>query len=264
MPPVTPAPTTPDEPGDGVECAPGCGRWGTLKCSLVVALHGDTDYDASELRVGLFANRPMFDESSFCILFARSASGEAWDVQDHSKDVPHLLATTSAAMQTHNIDRGKVFLLGYSQGSVAAYLTVCTQQWENPFAAVVAVASQLAPYTIPGFGDYEFCCPNPNFHLMHVHGTHDDVQPLDVKLPWSCGLPGPIVWKHGKKDNNCGAATYSTSAHMNASVKAYEEGCDTGGSSALYTLDGAGHDIVTTALWRDAWAFFMKHTRPGR
>jgi len=242
---------------DGVVCASGCGLRGE-QCPLVVALHGGGDHDASKLRAGLFGSDSMFQQGSFCILFALSTSGEEWDVGYDSKDTPHVLDITSAAIESHNIDRGAVFLLGYSRGSVAAYLTVCTKRWENPFAAVAAVASQVTWYRAPGYiGRY--CCPNPKFHLMHVHGSEDKIVPIDTKKPWSCAVPGEIVSKHGKSDNRCGGPSTSTSTHQGASVVAYDSGCSGSGSAALYRLEGAGHDIVTNALWRDAWDYFMKH-----
>jgi len=225
---------------------------------LVVALHGDDDHDASKLRAGLFGSDSMFQQGSFCILFALSTSGEEWNLGYDSKDMPHVLGITSAAIESHNIDRGAVFLLGYSRGSVAAYLTVCSKRWESPFIAVTAVASQVMWYRAPGYAGH-YCCPNHDFHLMHVHGSEDKLVPIDTKKRWACALPGGIVQKHGKQDNHCTGPSRSTSAHQGASVYAYDTGCSGSGSAALYRLEGAGHDIVTSALWRDAWDHFMKH-----
>lgn len=196
-----------------MECAPGCGPSGDA-CPLVVALHGSGDNDARKFRLMMFGYYyPMFKQGRYCMLFATAVDGGEWNVGPNSPDMQHIVDTTNTAIRNYNIDANAVFLMGYSRGGLAAYLTVCTNHRQTPFSAIAVASIQVAESSEPGHRE-RFCCPNPNFHLLHAHGTADTVSPYYDHVAWGCATAPEIVEKHGKSDNRCSGPQVSRSKNM--------------------------------------------------
>lgn len=243
-------------------CAPGCGQ-SDKACPLVVVLHAKGDDDAGKMRAGLFGGSgPTFKEGSYCVVFPTPVSGADFNAAQDSADYPRIIDVTNRVIEQFNIDREEVFLFGWSHGALMAYMTMCRPGASTPFVAVAAASHQI-PWTRGGSPPQWECCPNSNFRLMHAHGTADQLLPMDDQQYWACALPADFVKRHGQTDNGCSGPDRRSASHLQgAEIEAYDHGCSGRGSAALYRLPGAGHEILSPALWEEAWDFFVDAGTP--
>jgi len=259
----TPTPSAPTPPARGslptlgqslVECSSGCGAGGS-QCPLVVALHGMGDTGGSRLKSGLFGWTSPTSQGDFCITFPAPVSGSNWNVERNSPDYQHILDVANSAIQTYNIDRSKVFLIGYSHGGMVGYKTMCRTVLEsNPYVAFAAVSTQVSWIWQ---GSTRECCPNHDFHALHVHGTEDGAIPYSSVTSWACLTGEDFVRRHGPVDNGCAGPSQRTSTNVaSATIEEYTEGCSGKGSATMMKLQGVAHYTLSNGLWKDVWSFF--------
>jgi poly(3-hydroxybutyrate) depolymerase len=267
-PPIVPDLTTTSKPSvsqpaiEGalfLACAPTCGH-ASMACPLIVALHAKEDDDASEMRKNLFGTvEPTFQEGDYCIVFPAPISGTDFKAEQDSADIARIIDVTERVIENYNIDREEVFLFGWSHGAIIAYLTVCRAGVMTPFVAVSAASHQV-PWTRSGSPPEWACCPNTGFRLMHAHGTADRVLPLTTKRNWACALPVDFVRSRGEV---CSGPEFRTAQHLpNTQIEAYDHNCKGRSSAAFYKLEGAGHMILSPALWSEVWDFFVDSAEP--
>ena len=94
---------------------------------------------------------------------------EAWELAlqhcgPSRADVDYIRALVAATNASYNVDPGKIFALGQSNGAAMAYRLGCDAS--DLFSAIVPIAGAPPP------ASYE-CRPSNLVRLLHIHGTSD-------------------------------------------------------------------------------------------
>lgn len=239
-----------------VHCVPACG-WKHKSCPLVVALRGEGDLGAVDMKHRIFGSCPPFQDGDFCIFFARPASERLeWDVSDVSAEQTQLIQTTRSLISELNIDRSAVHLFGLGAGGRLAYKTMCSGVEDNPFVSLAAVSTQI-PWSMTGTGE-RFCCPSDGWHLLHAHSESDPDVSFHSREEWGCATPADTSALIGYSNNGCSGPTESL---LRDGVKrlTFNQSCSGTGSATLYRFTQSAHNILSEALWRDIWDFFTMY-----
>ena len=131
------------------------------RAPLVLALHFATgDGARMEQQTRL---TPEAARAGFAIAYPTATSGGFWQ----ASDLPKLAATIAAVERAACIDRGRVYVLGWSNGGGMASLVACRM------AGSVAAVALFAP----GVDSGERCAPSRPISVLEVHGTADDIVP---------------------------------------------------------------------------------------
>ena len=112
------------------------------------------------------------------LLLAPNGRNGTWDFWDSdTDDVAFAAAVVEDAAKRYPIDRGKIFVSGYSYGSAMAWRFVCENG--DGIAALIAVSG-----TIRQSED----CPQGPGEVRHVHGLADTV------MDFPTGPGGDVTW----------------------------------------------------------------------
>lgn len=131
------------------------------------------------------------------LLLAPNGLGKTWDFwSPNSDDSVFADAVIEDAAKHYPIDRSKVFVSGYSYGSVMAWRFAC--EAKHPIAALLSVSGTL--------GQSETCANIPQ-EVRHVHGTTDTVMGFPFGPDGDTTYPVKL-WRDAKK---CGAGVKSGS-----------------------------------------------------
>lgn len=143
--------TLPDEPA-------------TEPIPLVVNLHGATGRDDSQDAISRFDE--LATSEGFVLLSPQATDPlRVWEIRPSRDDTTYVLALLDAVESGLCIDRGRVYLTGFSMGAMLATTLSCMQP--GRFAGIGAVS---------GLADVE-ACQDParrRTPLIAFHGTEDD------------------------------------------------------------------------------------------
>lgn len=143
---------------------------------LVVLLHGyGSNADLQESYMGL---RLLAEERRFRLLLPNGTENpqraQFWNAgpvccdffSSGIDDEKFLMDLVSHVSHTYAVDRGRIYLIGHSNGGAMAYRLSCHHP--GVFAAVASLA---------GIGQYEVadCNRSSSIGSLHIHGTADDV-----------------------------------------------------------------------------------------
>ncbi len=167
-------------------------------------------------------------------------------------DVGYLRSLIGEARQVLNIDAGRVYLLGYSNGAFLAQRMACDA------SDVVTGIGALAGSIATGFA----CTPARPVSILSIHGTADDTIPFAggafMGLAEFVGADALVGgWK---VRNGCSqpAAPAAAPRDCDITVDGAEttnsgwSGCDRGTRVDLWTLAGSGHAPLFTEDCKDA------------
>lgn len=174
-------------------------------------------------------------------------------------DSGYLRSIIDAARERANIDPGRIFVVGHSNGGFMAHRLACDH------ADVVAAIVSLA-----GAVDEDACAPSQPVAVLQVHGTADDTILYEggsngFGLP---AYPGAVetasTW--ASLDDCDEAIEDPTTIDVASNLTGAEtrvtrwSGCTPGGASELWTVEGGGHVVVGDYLG-DLHAFLSAHAR---
>lgn len=175
-------------------------------------------------------------------------------------DSAYLRGLLEEVADTVNIDSARVYVMGHSNGAFMANRLACDHA--DLIAGIVSI-SGTAPAS---------CEPSEPVSVMQVHGTVDGTIDYNGGFiaaaylsarasteQWA-GLGGcsltPRV-EDEPRDVDVGVAGAETI------VDVYDDGCTPGGHAELWTVEGAGHILQTSATFvDDAVDFLMNHPKP--
>ena len=219
---------------------------------LVVVMHGysgsarqaERDYKWDEVA----------DSGKFVVAYPDGLN-RAWNVNGEGccgrpgregvDDVAFSGAIVADIVKNVNINPGKVYATGMSNGGIMSYTLACST---DIFAAIGPVAgTQLST------------CRSPHpASVMHIHGTADRLVPYNGGQGFSV-INGPSVpdlnafWRNVDR---CGAPAATTDGPVTTSTAR----CADNRGIVLITIDQGGHDWPPFAA-QTLWQFFAAHSR---
>ena len=246
--------------------------------ALIVLLHGYSH--TGSLRESGWKFGELVDEYQFVLAYpdgTREASGDRnqfWNASDAccnfmgSKvdDSAYLLKLIERIRTTYKIDSQRIFLVGHSNGGFMSYRFAYDHS--DIVAAIVSVAGAATVMDQPS--------PLHAVHVLQVHGTADSV--IDYKGgeiraggPDGRSYPGAVESAERWADYN-GCALDSTSGPEldldkgvrgnETTVIQYTDGCNEGGSSEVWTINGGGHTPdISSDFTRNIVEWFLAHPK---
>lgn len=242
---------------------------------LVLAFHGIT-LDAYEM-IRISGLNAQSDAAGFIVAYP-NAYGEqkSWNgghccgeaARDNTDDVGFVRALIEELDTYLNLDRGRIYATGFSNGANLTYRLGC--EMADQLAAIAPVSATQARE------DMEACRPSRPLPVLHFHGTDDEPNPYNGGV-----TPGGAQFISVSDQiafwvsaNGCPAAPQrSESGSVIHDVYAH---CRGGAAVELYTVTGGKHawpggeavslrmgqptmEISATSLM---WEFFLAHPMP--
>ena len=240
---------------------------------LVITFHGFAEWPAHVMRTSGW--NKLADQNGFIVVYP-SGSGvpKHWRTRgvkgqpdDPALDVQFVNDLILFLEQKYNIDPGRIFINGFSNGGGISHLLAC--KMADKIAAFGSVSGAL----IYSMQENEPVRPMP---LIAFHGTADPIVPFNGGPSRSFEIPFPVVPDWMRKWaalNGCESAPVNifTSAHVTGIRYA---GSDGQAPVVFYTIEGGGHawpggiplpnwlagittkEINATELM---WQFFCQH-----
>ena len=191
-------------------------------------------------------------------LTSRWNAGDGYETAtDSTDDVGFISALIDTMIVNYNIDKKRVYVMGFSNGSMMTYRVA--DELSHKIAAIGAVSGQMA---------YEDCHPEFPVSIIHFHGLDDPKNPYE-------GGPNtqnfdilPVVdtvMANWRGINNCSSIP-DTILNENGIVGKKWASLDGNGDIILYTIENWGHKwptidsagINATAV---IWDFLKLHHR---
>jgi len=219
---------------------------------LVLAFHGGgghAEYMADDAKYGL---QRKADEAGFIVAFPNgysklpsakfatwNAGGCCGDARDRgSDDVGFARAIVAAVKGRYNVDAGRVFATGMSNGGMLSHRLAC--EAADVFRAVASVAGTDATSA---------CTPSRPVAVLHIHAKDDD----HVLFNGGAGAAAfrdeskvmaftsvPETVSRWVQRNHCAATPRRTLERPGAYCEAYS-GCSGGAGVQLCVTDSGGH-----------------------
>ena len=132
------------------------------KRPLLISCHGmnqDAAYQMNMLDI-----KSVADTAKFVTVFPEGIS-KSWDISGN-RDINFVLAIIDEMVDKYDIDRGRVYLSGFSMGGMFTYHAM------NKIADRIAAFAPISGYPMGGATANPDVRPIP---IIHTHGTSDDV-----------------------------------------------------------------------------------------
>lgn len=210
--------------------------------ALLISCHGmnqDVNYQKNQCKY-----EGVADKEKFVVVYPQG-QGNSWDISG-DKDINFILAIIDEMATKHGIDKNKVYLSGFSMGSMFTYLAA------TKISDKIACFAPVSGYLFGG-ANTQSKRPIP---LIHTHGTTDDVLSYDPVYG--------IVEAWAKRDG-CEAQPEVTERYQGSDATYYHwKTCDEGVEVAHIKLPGKGHwhsmDAVKTSdeIWKFCSKFSLK------
>ena len=160
-----------------------------------------------------------------------------------------------------NVDRRRVFTIGVSNGGFMGHRMACDHA--DLVAGIVSIAGATDI-------DPSLCHPSQGVHILHIHGTADNVIRFDGGSFTGPYPSAPETVRRWVELNGCGAPEPGPMVDADAStpgaetrVTRYTEGCRPGGSVEFWEMIGAGHYFFPTAEFKRVVVdYFFSHPKP--
>lgn len=243
---------------------------------LVVLLHG---FGANGITQSLyFGLGDILEREGFLYAYpdgtTNSAGKQFWNATelccDFEKtgvdDVAYIAAVISDMKAHYNVDPGRVYLVGHSNGGFMSHRFACDRA--DLVAAIVSLAG--ANWKDPGR-----CQPKDAVAVLQVHGDQDDAVPYGGGTRGTLMLPSAeetVAGWAGK--NGCQATPDRSAADLDLEANldgsetgvARHMGCRSGGAAELWTIRGGGHTpSFLRPRWAESiWGFLKAHPKPAQ
>lgn len=132
------------------------------KRPLLISCHG-MNQDAA-YQMGMLDIKSVADTAKFVTVFPEGIS-KSWDISGN-RDINFMLALIDEMVEKYDIDRGRVYLSGFSMGGMFTYHAM------NKIADRIAAFAPISGYPMGGATASPNVRPIP---IIHTHGTSDDV-----------------------------------------------------------------------------------------
>ena len=132
------------------------------KRPLLISCHG-MNQDAA-YQMGMLDIKSVADTAKFVTVFPEGIS-KSWDLSGN-RDINFMLAIIDEMVEKYDIDRGRVYLSGFSMGGMFTYHAM------NKIADHIAAFAPISGYPMGGATASPNVRPIP---IIHTHGTSDDV-----------------------------------------------------------------------------------------
>lgn len=179
-------------------------------------------------------------------------------VDESPDDVAYIVSLIEEMDELFNVDRGRVYLYGHSNGAFMSYRVACEAPEEITAIVSLAGATPL---------DDLDCSPSLATSVLQIHGTNDERIPLEGGEIF--GVPFPsvadTVGRHAAIAG-CGEAVdgdafeFTYPEGTQTQVSRYED-CDDGLGVELWTIEDGGHvpglrfDATDNVLtWLEQWS----------
>ena len=132
------------------------------KRPLLISCHGmnqDAAYQMNMLDI-----KSVADTAKFVTVFPEGLD-KSWDISGN-RDINFVLALIDKMVEQYDIDRGRVYLSGFSMGGMFTYHAM------NKIADRIAAFAPISGYPMGGATAKASVRPIP---IIHTHGTSDDV-----------------------------------------------------------------------------------------
>jgi polyhydroxybutyrate depolymerase len=171
-------------------------------------------------------------------------------------DVAYLSGLVDEAVARFNVDRGRVYVVGHSNGGYMAYKLACR---------VPGLVTAIAPISGSLDNREAACADGPPVAVLHLHGDADN----QVEYAGTDGYPGAEeVTARWVARNHCGMPTDSGPFDLDRGVPGPEtsvrswSGCDAGADIELWHESGVGHLVTPTPEGtRRLVEFLLRHHR---
>ena len=242
---------------------------------LVVSLHGFFEWPRHLQRMSGWSEHA--EEHGFIVVYPRgTGSPLRWNTRASDddpaamqRDVELIADLIEALTAEHNIDRGRVYVNGLSNGAGMAHVVAC--ELADRIAAIGGVAGAY-PYP------WDDCRPTRPVPVIAFHGTADPIVPYEGGATGRGGatrFASVASWARAWAARNGCAATPRKLARVGQVSAARYTDCDDAAEVDLHTVDEGGHtwpggrpmpesitgttseDVSATELM---WAFFQRVT----
>ena len=115
----------------------------------------------------------------------------SWGTPDNN-DVGYIDTLIDTLNENYNIDEGRIYAMGYSNGGFMAYKLAC--QLSHRITAVASVSGVLSNSTLSD------CDPLRAIPLVQIHGTNDEWVPMNGETGWQSVEETLNFWI---QNNNC-------------------------------------------------------------
>jgi polyhydroxybutyrate depolymerase len=235
---------------------------------LVVSLHGAAHWPAGQSQVSRW--NEVADEHRFLVVYpAATGVPKAWHSTPEgvAANVRFIADLIDTLRTTHNVDPGRVYVNGLSNGGGMAFALSCRLP-----ERIAAVGTVAAAHDLP----WEWCDDGRPVPLISFHGTADPIVPFDGGSSWVApqefpDVPGWTASWAGR--NRCGPRPVQSTVAPDVTRLEYT-GCANGAAVVLYSILGGGHTwpggepmpawlVGRTSSGVDAtremWAFFREY-----
>jgi polyhydroxybutyrate depolymerase len=215
---------------------------------LLIALHGAGGDGAGMERLTGFSDIAV--EEGFIAVYPDGIAGR-WDfgggIQTqsgliHVDDVSFITGLIDEADALHPVDRGRVFLTGFSDGATMTYVLGCTMP--NIFTAIAPVS---APLAMP----IAETCDTPPLSFLLIHGSADPILRWDRYVAQNgqvIALSAPESAAYWMGHNNCNpdnlelAEAPDLDTEDDSVVRIVEATeCENDTAVIFYGIEGGGH-----------------------
>lgn len=217
---------------------------------LLMSCHGmgqDINYQKNQARWDLVA-----DTAKFLVVYP-AGTNNSWDVGGTS-DTDFLSAIIDEMYKKYGIDKNRVYLSGFSMGSMLTY------------HAMTKIGDKIAAFgPVSGYPRFGMTATSTRpIPICHVHGDADDVLPFEPGSDGAGTLVGVMdgINKWVKR-NNCNPT--AKESKVNGCTTKYEwTGGDCDANITLYKIAGKGHwhsnDDNCLQSSRAIWQFVSQYT----
>ncbi|WP_221328931.1 PHB depolymerase family esterase [Actinoplanes sp. L3-i22] len=242
---------------------------------LVVALHGYTS-DAAELETYLRLT-PESQRQGFVYAYPDGSTDDHgdrfWNATDACCDLfgakpddsGYLSALISSIQSTYRIDRGRVYLIGHSNGAFMAFRMACDHAGQ--ITAIVAVNGA-------GWNDPARCRPSEPVSVLAIHSTDDE------SIAFAGGAIDGVTYPSAAATvtqwlgyDRCvaegrdapGLDLVTDLPAAETSVRTYQQGCAGGSSVQAWTINGGTHvPRLGPAFAPAVTGFLLARSKPAR
>jgi polyhydroxybutyrate depolymerase len=249
----------------------------TRPSPLVISLHGAGLWGAAQKEISRW--NEVADREGLIVVYPSGTSGDGprvWHMEPGAgpnRDVAFIAALIDTIEAAYNIDAGRIYADGLSNGGGMAFVLSCTLS--DRIAAVGLVASaQLLPWN--------WCTDDRPVPMIAFHGTADRFTPYAGGRSWVAPdyrFPSIPAWTATwARRNRCGPTPADSMVAPDVTRIEYLN-CAEDATVVLYRVEGGGHtwpgggplpewfagrtsrNIDATGLM---WAFFREHRLMGR
>jgi polyhydroxybutyrate depolymerase len=228
---------------------------------LVLVFHGGGGAPAGMMRsVGM---NDVADRNHFIVVYPAGvgrARGGTWDIgtpdsRSQADDVGFVQAILQEVGQRYPIDPRRIYATGESMGGVFSYRLAC--EMSETFAAVAPVAASM---------DYPGCRPRSPVAVFDVHGTADDVIPLNGGLvpltpmgrTWPPVEQGISFWTRA---DGCPGASTTRSDGPETTCRIFQS-CRAPVEACLVTNGGHAWPGSPPLRWQQRYGVYVSQTFP--